>query len=78
MKKGWDEFTLGWLGRVFLTEFEHDLVETAFPVGALLAWNARLPRHNVRGAVAAGDGAGVEAKGMVATPCLAFLVILID
>jgi len=74
MKERWDEFTLGWLGGVFLAKFKHDLVEPAFPIGALLAWNARLPSHNVGGAVAAGDGAGVEAKGMVATPCLAFLV----
>lgn len=73
MEEGGYELAFGRFGGIFLAEFEHYLVQASFPIGPLLARDARFPEHDVVGSVALGDGAGVEAEGMIAAPCLSFL-----
>ena len=72
LKQGRDEFTLGRLGGVLLRELHSDLVDTASPVGTLLAWNAGFPSHQIHGSVGFGDWTGPESKRVVASPVLSF------
>ena len=74
MEEGGYKFTFRRFGWVFLGEFERDLVDAAFPVGPLLARDASVPVHDVRGPVPAGDGSSVEAEGVISAPCLSFLM----
>jgi hypothetical protein len=74
MKQGWNEFALGWFAGIFGRKLHGNFIDSSFPIGAWLSWNAGLPHHEFGGPIPLAAGTSIKSHWMITAPSLAFFL----